>query len=112
MSSASVLQLWQTLIPFLSSKLTLFSFPYCRLNQHISFGHLGDPLHDARLLIPLNPPLFELKYAFHGRPSEVDKAGFDALYDNLYTWSPSILRGRALTCSVSFPENKDGTTLF
>ena len=30
----------------------------------------------------------------------------NVLYDNLYTWSPSILRGRAPTCCVSFPENK------
>ena len=109
--SASVLQLWQMLIPFFCSKLTLFSFPYCLLYQHIGFGHFGDPLHEALLLIPLNPLLFELKYAFQGRPSDVEEAGEVALYLNLNIWFPSISKGRQLTCCSSSPENKVGVTL-
>lgn len=38
---------------FLSCKLTLFSLPYCLLNQHIEFRHLWDPLQVDRLLIQL-----------------------------------------------------------
>ena len=49
----TLLQLRQTFFSFLSWKLTLFSLPYCLLNQHIEFGHLWDPLQVDRLLIQL-----------------------------------------------------------